>query len=105
MVTNHPWSNLHVLTERKTEMNRTDFKNIIQVPPNLNIRIVLTLDPNTQQCELKIERGKITNLQLATLLLEHATHIARQLMQTEAILISKSSPIITPEGGTPNGAA
>jgi hypothetical protein len=78
--------------------------NLIQVPPDYHIKIVLTVDPNTQQSEMKIERGKITNLQLATLLMEHATHINRQLMQAEALAISKPA-VITPTGGNDNGAA
>lgn len=76
----------------------TTNRNLIQVPPNYHIKIVLTVDPNTQQSEMKIERGKITNLQLATLLMEHATHINRNMMQIEALTLS-TPPIVTPKGG------
>lgn len=83
--------------------------NLIHTPPTAHIKIVLTVDPNTNQSEMKIERGKITNLQLATLLMEHATHINRQLMQAEALMISKSPAPLNgqpfPTEGGNNGAA
>jgi hypothetical protein len=84
--------------------NNRPTRNLIQVPPTAHIKISLTIDSNTQQSEMKIERGRLTNLQLATVLLEHATHINRQLMQAEALAISKSSVVIPPIGGN-NGAA
>lgn len=78
----------------------TTNQNRIQAPPHMHIKIVITVDPNTNQSEMKIERGKITNLQLAAMLNEHATAIMRRLVLAEAGLLSNplNAQLVPPTG-------
>ena len=78
--------------------------NVIKTPQHLHIKVQITLDPNTHESAMTIMNGKINNVQLAALLMEHATNILRQMMAMQTPLPPINPFEVPPTGGNNNAA-
>jgi hypothetical protein len=84
----------------------TTHQNNLIIPPRsrYNAKVVIYIDTLTGTTELKIEQGRMGNIQLLGLLMEHATSLLRNMIST------RQNPILDGAGnnapkGNDNDAA